>query len=222
MTRNVDLQLLGIGQGIIVEELRKIPEFRQRMVKLADRFPDMALVEGFEYPLDIMIFYERIRQDDTELINRMLEYTAALEELAYSFNLRCDWIVTGLHYMLRNIINPNIKVEISNWGWSMTIDRLKLDIPIDASTRKEDVQHIFDKEWERIKSNHPELQERARLPDNFDLHVRWLCQRLFFGKTGKTMDDNYDLDYINASIRKAAKRLFITLPRGRPKTHAQS
>ncbi len=214
----IEAELLGIGQNVIVEELSKLPKFRQRMQELARRYPDIASIKDFEYPLDIMIANGTLKHDEPDIIERVKVYTDTLREVADTFNLRCGWIIPGLHYMVVNIINPDIMAPISNYSMRWKIDEILLRIPIYTDTTRDDIQPLLDKEWKRIKSRHPELQMRARIPESFEQHVKWLCDRLFRGGTGYTIDTErlFDPDYINVSIRKAARVLGITLPRGRP------
>lgn len=217
---SLEAKLLGRGQAIIVEELSKIPSFRQRLQELAKQFQDMVEIEEIEYPLEVMILNQNL-EDKPEVIDRIEKYIDELSKLADFYNLRCNWIINGLHQIVRNLINPDIKTPISNIYIRFGIDRLKLDTLVYADTRKEDIQRLVDEEWERIKFRHPELRIREREPDEFDKHVRWLCQRLFFGKTGRnidaglTPDEEITSDYIDSMVRKTAKLLYIKLPRGR-------
>lgn len=220
----VKAELLTLGQAIIIKELRKIPKFKKSMHELAEQFPDMASVEDFKYPLDIMIAEGSLKEDSSPNIQRMEEYVGCLHGLADSYNLRCGWIIEGFHHMIRHAIDPSIRTSISNWYIRLMIDRLKIDVPICDDTRKEGVQDSFDKEWQRMKSKHPELQGRDRIPENFKRHVEWLCYRLFYGRTGKNIakdglenpKNTYTAEYIDSSISKAAKILGIKLSRGRP------
>lgn len=214
-------ELLGRGQAIIIEELSKITSFKQSLQELVESFHGMADLEEIELPLDLMILSEKL-ENKPNVISRVKEYVDALSQLADIYQLNCDWIIDGLHQIVRNLVNPDIKTPISNMYMNFIIDRFQLDIPIFTDTRKEDVQRTVDAEWTKLKLRHSELRVKKRKPDEFDRNVRWLCQRLFFGKTGRNIyvglatNEDISSDYINLMIYKTAKLLNIKLPRGRP------
>lgn len=217
-------ELLSLGQGIIVEELSKILSFRQGIEELAKLFPDIASVDDIEDFLNTAVIPAELNKGRPDTMYRMEEYIKSLDDLADCYNLRCGWIINGLHQIVRNIINREIETPISTIYMRLGIDRFKLDIPVYADTRKEDIERLVDEEWGRIKSRHPELGLRQRKPNEFYRHVGWLCRRLFFGETGSTIETGLALneeitsDYIDLIIRKTAKLLYIKLPRGRPCT----
>jgi len=215
-------QLLANGQGIIVEELSKIDAFKRSVRRLAGEFRDIALaIDDMEDPpLEVTVPERGLHRD------RVLDYVGNLRELANSYNLRCGWIINGLHHIVRSTIDRELKAPITGWNAriDLEIDRLRLDIPVRSNTRKKDVRRVLDQKWKELESRHPELKWRRRMPTRFPLHVRWLCQRLFDGRTGANIepidpdDPNKDLssDYIDVMIRRTARLLGITLPRGRP------
>lgn len=213
----VETELLCWGQAIIVEELSKIQAFKGRIKELSKQFPEMASVEDFEYPLDIMIARGVLKKDDSSAIQRMEEYVNSLHELAGSYNLRCNWIIEGLHHIIRNAINPDIKIPIENWYARLEFDRL--DIPVCPDTRKKEIQRVFNQEWRKMKSRHLELRMRYRIPKKFNEHVGWLCCRLLHNKpTGEIEPEKgIAFNYIDLKIRSTAKILGITLLRGRPR-----
>lgn len=222
------------GELIILRQLTDNGLVKARLDKIAEEFPDMFPVPIMKYPP----FYEApgignkapefsIEKHLPDGIdkNRVEEYSLALRKLADDYNLWCDWIIGRLHENVRGLIKPESRVLHIGVSVSGSIDQL--NIPVFPETRQyEDIRRspLYKKEWQRLKSSHPELTQRQRMPDNFDLHVKWLCNRLFFGSTGRAMEardpDNpetdWTSDYIDSMIRKTAKCLGIKLSRGRP------
>lgn len=232
--QKVDAELRELGTAIILNELNEISCFRKSVRDLAKQFPDMAQVVYMEYPprSGLLMFGEdwhgmqtgRIDKDKPRVtaISRIKEYATALHNLADCYKLRCDWIVNALHYLVREENDPNFKRLTLTAYAGKEIDRIVISIY--PWTRYESCHYLLLKEWQRVKSAHSQLRQRHRLPDDFDLHVKWLCQRLFLGRTGKNMEErdptnpnnDWTSDYIDDEIGRTAKLLGITLPRGRP------
>jgi len=208
---------LTTAQGVIVEELKAIPEFRRKITDLAHEFRDMA-DKKFEYPIDLMIIYSEVDENDTVALGRLIDYVSQLRSLAEGYNLRCDWIIQGFHYMVKSIVYPEHLEPITNYYLAWEIDRFRLDVPVLGTTRKEDILREVDKEWERLKREHPELRSRVRVPEKLEQHVRWLCLRLFYNKRADEIEPEMGKtsDYISYKIRTTAKLLGIRLLRGRP------
>jgi hypothetical protein len=213
--QSIEAELLTQGAEIIIKELAKIKAFKQAVHNLADKFKDMAELEEIDCPLDVMVSNGKI-SDRPGVINRMKEYVDEIDGLACNYNLRCDWIINGIHQLVRNEVNPNIKTPIENWYFRKRINQINVPVNIYADTREKDVRDLIKKKWKEVKSKHPELRSRHR--DDFSRYVGWLCRRLFWGEAGKVIGnrDHFTAEFVDIKIYQTAKQLGITLPRGRP------
>ncbi len=220
---DMETRLQNEGERILLNALLRNREAFARIKDIARQFPEMASMPSIGYSIlkEIPDGVDQVRVD---------EYTLELRKLADHYNLKCDWIINRLHYLIRQLINPSCNLYVVTWA-TREIDRFKLDVPIHPYTRKPDVQQAFRKEWQRIAAN-PEFRSRLKPPANFELAVEWLALRCIYGYTanrieqhGKTLQTikhlyggrNYLANDIVRATRKAAAWLDIKLPKGRPR-----
>jgi hypothetical protein len=187
--------------------------FREELVKLSIDFPHMK-----RYPWEWLASpaVEKLRKHDYLEYEKIKEYQAQLEALAFSYNLKEEWALELLH---KGVCNPapaamaplepqHGRTKKYTINWSDADLRSKKEI-------REDIIKQFEQQWaehrQRAKSvGIHKLRSKNKTKDR----MRWVFKRACLGQSWDELAaaEKQSIDTISKEVGKLAGLLGMRIP----------